>query len=192
MIHFALGLVAGLLGWTLLEYIVHYVLGHIPKGKIFISREHLHHHQDITYFSPIPLKIRGAVPVLSLLFAVGYFAVSVWFAAGFTLAVGAGWTLYEWLHQAIHVRGPHTAYGRWAARHHLAHHFVRPDVNHGVTTPLWDILLGTHKPVTKISVRKKDADLIPWLAAGFAADAPPAFIADYELREPRAKKAEAA
>lgn len=180
-----IGLVSGLLGWTLMEYIIHYVLGHLPKGKMLISREHLHHHKDIMYFSPLPLKLRGAVPVLSLMFGVFYWAVSLEFAIGFVISISAGWTLYEWLHQDIHVTGPRNGYGRWAAKHHLSHHFVRPDRNHGVTTPLWDLLFGTYQRVDKVAIRRKDAEYLPWIAKAIASPTPPAYAADYEIREPR-------
>jgi dihydroceramide fatty acyl 2-hydroxylase len=39
------------------------------------------------------------------------------------------------------VRFQHPLLRRWAAAHHV-HHY-HPDSNFGVTTPLWDYLLGT-------------------------------------------------
>lgn len=176
------GFVCGLFAWTLLEYIIHAYLGHLPKGKIMVSREHLHHHADIQYFSPLSLKIRGAVPVLSLLLVVTGLLSNWAFAGGFTVAVSVGWTVYEWLHKAIHDLGPTNAYMRWAARHHLHHHFTRPQRNHGVTSPLWDILLGTHEPPARVRVSRKHLAALPWLAASTqSGDGQPAFMADYEL-----------
>ena len=67
MTSFIASFVAGLVGWTLLEYAIHFWLGHLPKGRILISSEHLKHHSDILYFTPVRLKIRGAVPVLAVL-----------------------------------------------------------------------------------------------------------------------------
>ena len=182
MLTILLGFGVGLLAWTLLEYIIHAWLGHLPKGKILISREHLHHHADILYFSPLPLKIRGAIPVLGLL-AVATGLTAGWpFAGGFVTAVALAWSFYEWLHQAIHVYGPTNAYMRWAARHHLHHHFTRPSRNHGVTTPLWDIVLGTHEPPAKVRVSRKHLAALPWLAATAQdGDGQPAYMADYEL-----------
>ena len=168
LVQFVIGFVGGLFGWTLLEYIIHYPLGHLPKGKTMISAEHIRHHREIQYFSPLHLKIRGAIPV------VGLVAIGVWllagpyYAIGATLSVSLGWYTYEALHKSIHMRGPRTAYERWAARHHLYHHFMRPDRNHGVTTPIWDVVFRTYVPVKQVLLREQEIAAIPWLAETFA------------------------
>ena len=167
MSSFVASFVAGLASWTLLEYIIHYWLGHLPKGRILISAEHLKHHGDILYFTPLRLKVRGALPVLAvLLFIVGG-ACGLTAGLGFVAAVALGWTTYEWLHQSIHVNGPRGAYSRWAARHHLSHHFGPPNVNHGVTTPLWDLIFRTYAPVRCVRVPKRFQASVPWLASAF-------------------------
>ena len=58
MTAFLVSFVAGLAGWTLLEYAIHSWLGHLPRGRILISSEHLKHHSDILYFTPLRLRIR--------------------------------------------------------------------------------------------------------------------------------------
>jgi hypothetical protein len=185
MTSFLVSFVAGLAGWTLLEYAIHFWLGHLPKGRILISSEHLKHHGDILYFTPLRLKIRGAVPVLALLLLVVGGTCGLPAGFGFVAAVSLGWSAYEWLHQSIHVQGPRSRYGRWAARHHLHHHFSRPNRNHGVTTPIWDLIFRTYAPVRRVRVPKRFHDSVPWLAS--PPDAGPesrAFLSDYEL--PRA------
>ena len=178
---FVTSFVAGLFGWTLLEYAIHYWLGHLPKGRILISSEHLAHHRDILYFTPLRMKIRGAAPVLAGLFLLVGGTCGLTAGLGFVAAVALGWTAYERLHQAIHVRGPRNAYGRWAARHHLSHHFGLANANHGVTTPLWDVIFGTYVPVRRVQVPKRFHAAVPWLAgARDAGSEAPAFLADYE------------
>ena len=177
------GVACGLLGWTLLEFIIHYPLGHLPKGKTLISREHLQHHKDISYFSPLSKKLRGAVPVLAILGGGLIWLAGVPFGAGFIASIIAGWITYEWLHQSIHVNGPRSRYGRWAARHHLSHHFMRPNQNHGVTTPLWDLILGTYQRYDVVRVRAQDVTELPWLKRALDTQGEkPAFVADYEVR----------
>ena len=54
--------------------------------------------------------------------------------------------------------GAHTGvgrYGRWARRHHFHHHFVDPKTNHGVTTPLWDLVFRTYRTPEVIPVPAK-------------------------------------
>lgn len=177
-----IGFVAGLAGWTLLEYAIHFWLGHLPRGGILISAEHLKHHRDILYFTPLRLKIRGAVPVLAVLLLVVAGTCGLPAGAGFVAAVAVGWTTYERLHQSIHVNGPRSAFGRWAARHHLSHHFNRPNCNHGVTTPIWDVVFRTYEPVRRVRVPRRSLASVPWLAVAFAAgDGSEGFVADYEL-----------
>lgn len=183
-----IGFAGGLAGWTLLEYIIHNVLGHWPKGKTFVSSEHIRHHKDILYFSPLRLKIRGAVPVLGLAGLLLWLPFGLPVAVGGVAALALGWTTYETLHKSIHVNGPRTAYGRWAAKNHLYHHFMRPNRNHGVTSPVWDILFRTHDRLAdvQVQVREKDLTKIPWLRDAFAKpENAPAYLEDYTLRQAR-------
>jgi sterol desaturase/sphingolipid hydroxylase (fatty acid hydroxylase superfamily) len=182
LVSIGLGFVAGLVAWTFLEYVIHFWLGHLPKGRILISSEHLHHHADILYFTPLRLKVRGAVPVLSTLLIIASALFGLAVGLGFVAAVAVGWTTYEWLHQSIHVNGPTNWYSRWAARHHLSHHFTRPNRNHGVTTPIWDIILRTYEPTPRVRVGRRHVANVPWMAAGLeAGPARPPFMADYDL-----------
>jgi sterol desaturase/sphingolipid hydroxylase (fatty acid hydroxylase superfamily) len=101
---------------------------------------------------------------------------------GFVAAVSLGWSTYEWLHQSIHVNGPRSAYSRWAARHHLSHHFNRPNSNHGVTTPIWDLVFGTYAPAERVRVPKRSCASVPWLASAFdGRTGRHEFLSDYEL-----------
>lgn len=182
MTSFAIGFVGGLAGWTLLEYAIHYWLGHLSKGRILISSEHLRHHGDILYFTPLPMKVLGALPVLALLFVAVGAVCGLRAGLGCVVAVSLGWAAYEWLHLSIHVHGPRTAYGRWAARHHLSHHFNRPPANHGVTTPIWDVVFRTHAPVGRVRIPKRSLPSVPWLAAAVEENTRGQdFLADYEV-----------
>lgn len=178
---FVAGFFGGLLGWTLLEYVIHAWLGHLPKGRILTSREHLAHHADILYFTPLALKVQGAIPVLAIVSAGVSVACGLPAGLGATIGVAAGWSTYEVVHQSIHVNGPRSAWSRWAARHHLEHHFRSPRANHGVTTPIWDLLLGTHVPVRRVKVPARAVKSLPWLEQALAEGSRPGFLADYEV-----------
>lgn len=181
MLPVLLGFGGGLIAWTFLEYVIHAWLGHLPKGRILISSEHLKHHADILYFTPLRLKIRGAVPVIALLLLAASAAFGLAAGLGFVAAVATGWTFYEWLHQSIHVNGPSGPFSRWAARHHMHHHFSRPNLNMGVTTPIWDVLLRTYESAPRVRIGRRQLASIPWLNAAVQATNPPALLADYEL-----------
>lgn len=143
--HLILAAAAGAFTWTFLEYVIHRWLGHDRRfrGNPF-GVEHVRHHAEGNYFAPTIKKLGLAVVV-----AVGV-GVPAWFVGGVTAVVGLGGLLtcygcYEVLHRREHTHPGLGGYGRWARRHHFHHHFVDPRTNHGVTTPLWDLLFGTYR-----------------------------------------------
>jgi sterol desaturase/sphingolipid hydroxylase (fatty acid hydroxylase superfamily) len=72
----------------------------------------------------------------------------------FSGALAAGYASYGLAHSAIHsVRFRRALPLRWAAMHHIHHH--HPERNFGVTTPLWDFLLGT-RYVSAMAARQTD------------------------------------
>jgi sterol desaturase/sphingolipid hydroxylase (fatty acid hydroxylase superfamily) len=127
---------AGVFAWTLLEYVIHGVLGH--AHRTLVSGMHEVHHRD-----PRAVFALGAwVPVALVLgggWAIFGAAAGVIFLGG----VAAGFAGYEFVHYRIHFSEPACALeGRLRARH-LAHHFREPDAIFGVTTRLWDVVFGT-------------------------------------------------
>ena len=130
--------VIGLLLFTLVEYSFHRWMFH---GSVpLFAPGHLRHHENPHGDDAMPFFL----PPLALLLIVGLLSV-VMPAAFAMLAVGglaAGYALYGLTHDWIHATRFRNPIGRrWAANHHI-HHF-HADRNFGVTTPLWDILLGT-------------------------------------------------
>ena len=172
-------LLAGGLAWTLTEYGMHHWNGHLLKGKTHFSREHLKHHARKDYFTPTGRKIVLGLTVTLSLTALGTPLVGLAEAASFALGLGAGYLIYEYVHWANHICAPRTAYGRWARRHHFSHHFSDARYNHGVTTPLWDLIFRTYRTPEKIKVPAKKA--MGWLLTqeGTLRDE---FTADYALR----------
>lgn len=170
---------AGVAAWTFLEYALHNWAFHGAKGRNMGSREHLAHHARPDYFAPWSTKLAAVVPAVSVLGALVAVPTSVATGAGFGLGVGLGWAAYEALHRLAHVAAPRTAYGRWVRRNHLYHHFGSPRTNHGVTSPLWDLVFGTYVPVAQVRVPRKHAAKFPWMLDGDAVA--PAFAQDYTV-----------
>jgi hypothetical protein len=183
----------GALAWSASEYAIHRFVGHGPKrsapegllGRISLrglayefNREHLAHHADPTYFAPTSRKLLAAATTLSavtgaLAPVLGLRRASS-FGLGFALAYGS----YEVLHRRLHTHAPKSAYGRWARRHHMAHHYRSPRANHGVTTPLWDHVYHTHVTEQTVRVPRRSAPI--WLVASDGS-LRPEYAADYVL-----------
>lgn len=157
---YVVAFVLGAVGWTATEYALHRGLGHRGRSKNPFTVEHLAHHADVGYFAPAYKKLIAAAlmaaiggPALYLVFGVAG-AVAV---AGFAMMYGA----YEVIHRLLHVSAGRTRYGRWARRHHLYHHYKRPRLNHGVTTPFWDFVFGTLDVPDVVEVPRRNA--LPWM-----------------------------
>ncbi len=159
---FVVAVAGGAFLWTLLEYVLHRFGGHHGRFGAAIRREHMNHHARPDTFSTMPRKLLLAVPTLSTLFVLVLALSTGAVAAGVTLGTTVAWLGYERLHRLVHVRAPRNAWGAWARRHHLFHHF-NPRVNHGVTTPLWDWVFGTLARPDVVLVPRRQASAFPWL-----------------------------
>jgi sterol desaturase/sphingolipid hydroxylase (fatty acid hydroxylase superfamily) len=128
--------VAGLFAWTLLEYVIHGVLGH--AHRTFVTPLHNEHHVDpravFAMRSWIPIAV-----VLIVLAAIFGMATGMIFLFG----IVAGFGVYEYLHYRIHFATPWCAVEERLRARHLAHHLREPDAIFGVTTPIWDVVFGT-------------------------------------------------
>ncbi|CAN5407780.1 hypothetical protein BH09MYX1_BH09MYX1_53120 [soil metagenome] len=187
-------MIAGGVGWTASEYVIHRFVGHGPKRAAKTSllqrltpsglayefnREHLAHHTDPSYFAPTYRKVMAAAAVIPGVTAAlapivgGRRAIS--FALGFGIVYGA----YEVVHRQLHTRAPRGRYGRWVRRHHLYHHHKTPRQNHGVTTAAWDYLFGTKSALEKVRVPRKVAP--KWMIDERTGEVAERFESDYEL-----------
>ncbi len=129
-------LVAGLFTWTLLEYVIHGVLGH--EYRTFVTPLHDVHHRD-----PHAVFALGSwIPATLVLF--GGLA---WFGLGaaviFYGGILAGFAVYELVHYRIHFSSPSCEFEARLRARHLAHHLGEPDAIFGVTSRIWDVVFGT-------------------------------------------------
>jgi sterol desaturase/sphingolipid hydroxylase (fatty acid hydroxylase superfamily) len=175
-----LSIVSGAAGWSFMEYALHCWGGHAARGRTFFSREHLAHHANPGYFTPTPLKLATAAPFLVVLAAVSVKLGGALQGLVFTTSFAASWALYELAHRRIHTHPPHSAWSRWRRLNHIHHHFREPRMNHGVTSPLWDVVFRTHVAV-KEPIRVPRRLAMPWLLAPGTTELDPAYAADYTL-----------
>ncbi len=153
---------AGAVGWTLTEYVLHRFDFHARVPRTRMARLHLAHHADPTFFAPWWAKLQAFALVVPPLAVAGYLATG---AAGVIAALGFGITylVYEVVHRRIHTHPPAGPYSAWARRHHLAHHYVDPSVNHGVLTSFWDWGFGSLRIPKTVRVPRRRAPA--WLLA---------------------------
>ncbi len=139
----------GILGWSLLEYLLHRFLFHFkpkdPIGKLTWFMLHGYHHE----FPDDKMRL-VAPPFMfwSLGLGVGFlfyfiFGHDKW---GIVLAgTSVGYMAYDWIHYYTHHFHPKSGVGSWLRRYHLRHHFQDESMRYGISNPLWDLVFRTYR-----------------------------------------------
>ena len=137
---------AGMLSWTLFEYIMHRFAFHFvadsPRAQRFIYVLHGNHHEyprdkERLFMPPVPSLI-----IASIIFSLFYMAMGTFtfmFFPGFLL----GYLMYGSMHFAIHAWNPPYKWMKPLWRNHHLHHYKNEHKGFGVSTTLWDRVFGT-------------------------------------------------
>ena len=147
---------AGMLGWTLFEYLMHRHLFHLeteqPALKWLVYLIHGNHHDDPN--DPLrglmPLVV--SVPVGGLIWLVSVAAfgrIGTWPFLGFM----SGYVVYDGIHYACHQWPMRRGLSAMLKRHHMRHHYVGQDGNFAISALFWDSVFGTRIR----SLRRPDA-----------------------------------
>ncbi|HUL50419.1 MAG TPA: sterol desaturase family protein [Gemmatimonadales bacterium] len=158
----------GLLLWTLVEYVIHRFVFHPPAwieddtrrilGTLAVGEPamaalptwrhrfyflvHGVHHDFPNDSRRLVMPPSVSVPLACLFYAVFRAAFGAGANATFAGFV-IGYLCYDTIHYLTHHGSRHTALGRYLRRAHFGHHYVDSSRNYGVSSPLWDVLLGT-------------------------------------------------
>lgn len=139
---------AGLLAWTLFEYLLHRYAFHLkPRTRVGMLYAYLVH--GVHHAFPDDAERWVMPPAVSvptaLIIYVGIRASLGPFHAALGAGLLIGYLCYDLTHYAIHRGSFQSRLGRALRRHHLDHHYRSPDRRFGVTTPLWDYVFRTAK-----------------------------------------------
>jgi sterol desaturase/sphingolipid hydroxylase (fatty acid hydroxylase superfamily) len=144
--------VLGLLIWTLAEYLLHRYVFHVLEygpGKEWNYLVHAYHHDfpdDRYRLVMVPL---GSWPLAAIWAAVYYFVFGPAYFWPVLAGTALGYISYDWVHYYTHHAKPKTALGKWLRRYHLQHHHDDDHSRYGVSSPLWDYVFGTYKPLKR-------------------------------------------
>jgi len=150
--------VAGLLSFTLVEYLIHRYTFHMDtdtKGKE--RMQYILHgaHHDF----PKDKTRLAMPPIVSIALATGFFflyrlllgEIGIPFTAGFV----AGYASYLCVHYSVHAFPPPKNFLRHLWIHHALHHYQQPDAAYGVSSPLWDVIFRTLPEKRGFNVKTK-------------------------------------
>ena len=133
-----LTILLGLFLFSFFEYSIHRWLFH---GSLqIIVQSHWAHHENPLGYDALPFFL----PALILLALISVFVLLMPRNYAFLLTgtVAFSYVTYGLSHFTIHHHRFHHVLARsWAANHHIHHYHA--ETNFGVTTPMWDILIGT-------------------------------------------------
>ena len=140
----------GLFVWTITEYTLHRFIFHFSAKSKFGKKIHFifHgvHHDYPSDSKRLVMPPSVSIP-LALLF---YFLFESIFGnilvAPFFVGFIAGYLVYDMSHYAVHHFNMHSKFWLAIKKHHIRHHFENPEKGYGVSSPLWDEIMGTNFP----------------------------------------------
>lgn len=140
-----------ILAWTLVEYVIHRWLGHDRRfTRNAFGGEHVAHHARGDHFAPTWKKVAFLGLAAAVVLPPSVLVAGLADGLVFGLTFIASWLVYEVIHRRMHTSGGVGPYARWIRRHHFHHHFHDPKKNFGVSSPLWDVILGTRTAPSRV------------------------------------------
>lgn len=145
-VQMALAFALGVFVWTLMEYLIHRFLFHIPQTNrvfeaIYFYSHGIHHEapNDATRLvMPPSASIPLAIAFFYLFRAVGGIYYLPLFSGFITAYMG-----YDFIHFATHFFNWKFAWFRKIKENHMRHHFLTNKYNFGLSSPLWDYVFFT-------------------------------------------------
>ncbi|MEK6481079.1 sterol desaturase family protein [Catalinimonas sp. 4WD22] len=137
---------AGLLAFTLVEYLTHRFLYHsdeeYQENKSWQYLVHGIHHVYPKEHGLLALPIPVALLINAVLFLLFSFVVGEYIYFLFPGFL-SGYATQLYIHYQVHTRKPPKNIFRFFWKHHMLHHYSSEKEAFGVITPLWDIVFGT-------------------------------------------------
>ncbi|WP_118950879.1 sterol desaturase family protein [Taibaiella helva] len=144
---------AGLLSWTLFEYVLHrWIFHYVPKAKWALRLHFIFHGVHHDY--PNDMKRLVMPPSVSIPLAFGvYFALRALmppvYLYPFFSAFVVGYIIYDTMHYALHHFNFKGEFWKKIKKHHMLHHYSDASKGFGVSSELWDKVLNSGFPKKK-------------------------------------------
>ena len=145
--------VAGFLSWGLVEYVLHRFIFHYEaqseRARTLLYAMHLAHHDDPRSQERLFASLTMSVPIAAGYCLLVWALVGNWHAMVYVfIGLVAGYFSYEALHYQAHHGAPRWRLFKYLKKYHLLHHHQTPELRFGVTSPAFDYLFGTFRPVS--------------------------------------------
>lgn len=146
-LHSVFYFLVGILIWTLTEYLLHrFVFHFIPKSAIGKKLHFVFHgvHHDYPN-DPLRLVMPPAVslPLASFFYLVFLYLLGEVIIYPFFAGFLTGYLFYDITHYAVHHSSMKNKFFLSLKKHHMRHHYQNPNLGYGVSSLMWDKLIGT-------------------------------------------------
>jgi len=138
----------GLVVWSFTEYMLHrFIFHYVPKsgwGKRIHFMFHGVHHDYPNDSTRLVMPPAVSIPLSTFFYFLFKGVVGSHFVPPFFAGFMIGYLTYDLSHYAFHHFNLHGKIGLYLKRQHIRHHYMEPDSNYGVSSPLWDFVFGTY------------------------------------------------
>ena len=137
----------GLFVWSFSEYVMHrYVFHFYPKSKIgkrihFIF--HGVHHDYPNDAKRLVMPLSASIPMASALYFLFLFLLPAGTIYAFFCGFLLGYLVYDMMHYALHHANFKSAFWKKLKKHHMLHHYSDSTKGYGVSSTIWDKVLGS-------------------------------------------------
>ncbi|MGA7721189.1 MAG: sterol desaturase family protein [Ignavibacteriaceae bacterium] len=140
----------GIAVWTFTEYTLHRFIFHYnPKsefGKKLHFIFHGVHHDYPNDSRRLVMPPSVSVPLAVLFYILFHAILGKNYVTPFFVGFLTGYLFYDMTHYAVHHFNIHNKFWLMLKKHHMRHHFQDAEKGFGVSSPLWDHIIGTNFP----------------------------------------------
>ncbi len=147
-------IIVGIFVWTFVEYFLHRFIFHFNAKSEFGKKLHFifHgvHHDYPNDSRRLVMPPSVSIPLAVLFYFLFTLIMGYVFVAPFFIGFLVGYLFYDMTHYAVHHFNIHNKFWLALKKHHMRHHFQDAEKGFGVSSPMWDNIIGTNFPKTKI------------------------------------------
>jgi sterol desaturase/sphingolipid hydroxylase (fatty acid hydroxylase superfamily) len=140
-------IVLGIIIWSVAEYMLHrFVFHYIPTSKLGQKIHFIFHgvHHDYPSDSRrLVMPPSVSLPLAIIFFLLFYAILGKIYVAPFMTGFLTGYLFYDMTHYAVHHFNMHSKFWLAIKNHHMKHHYKDPAKGFGVSSPIWDKIIGT-------------------------------------------------
>jgi sterol desaturase/sphingolipid hydroxylase (fatty acid hydroxylase superfamily) len=143
----------GIVVWTFTEYMLHRFIFHYKPKSEFGEKLHFifHgvHHDYPNDSRRLVMPPSVSLPLAILFYLLFQAILGKSHVAPFFVGFLTGYLFYDMTHYAVHHFGIRNNFWLALKKHHMRHHFQDAENGFGVSSPVWDYIIGTDFPKSK-------------------------------------------